>query len=846
MQERSGAELMELRTDPSIIQRALGLILEPGQITEIRAFGGKKPLGFGYFDTDHLADLARAAATFQNRGASGIYFIPNVINPALLARAANRARDARDMEATKDGDIQRRRWLLIDCDPVRPAGISSTDEEHEAALTRCREIRAGLKAEGWPAPILADSGNGGHLLYRVDLPADDGGLVERILASLRMRWSDDVVDVDRTVKNASRVWKLYGTLARKGDATPDRPHRMATILSAPTDLVAVESDRLEAFAAEAKVPLPSPPPSAAPRLTSGSQGEGEPQPGNQELQDRRIRAEVERFDPAVEGSGGDRTTFRHCCVLVKEWGLEPEVALDYLRPWNARCVPPWTEEDLLRKLQHAKRYGRKPEGTRQLEPTKGGGTSNKKRDRQVSAPGHDAADLPTPPPGREEPIPGPREPENPASPTEARDAAGEGGKDAQEPAPEGLRPFQVWDHLIFRTTEEGTRKLQRWGGNLAKILRFDARWGIRLQLDEMTQDILFDGAAVDETFADQVQEMIEETYNASFGAEEILRKVRAQAQAHPIHPVREWLRSLPEWDGVERLQHVPSDFLEAEDPLSGHLFRHWAIGAVRRVMRPGCKMDVAFVLVGQQGKRKSTFWNTLAGDRWFSDTPVDLDSKDRFQQLASAWIVELPEIDWQTYAKTAEALKAFLSSRVDRYRPPYGKAVLTVRRTSVCVGSTNRQEFLTDPTGSRRFWPVPVPDDLLIDIERLAEVRDQLWAEALVLEAQDVPHWLSPELEALRSTYAEQFTAEDTWDALAEKALEQLKEERTKANKSIQDGFTTAEILMEMGLPPHQHSRQATNRVKDAMRRLRWDSRQVQMDGIRRWRWCPRLPRLGE
>jgi hypothetical protein len=136
---------------------------------------------------------------------------------------------------TGDTDIRARRWLPLDFDPKRASGISSTDEEHEAAIERARQCRDFLVLNDWPEPIVADSGNGAHLLFRIDLPNDDNArtLLQRLLESLAVQFSDDVVAVDRTTFNAARIWKLYGTPARKGEATADRPHRLARILEYP-------------------------------------------------------------------------------------------------------------------------------------------------------------------------------------------------------------------------------------------------------------------------------------------------------------------------------------------------------------------------------------------------------------------------------------------------------------------------------------------------------------------------------------------------------------------------------------------------------------------------------------
>ena len=139
---------------------------------------------------------------------------------------------------TSDADILRRRWLPIDIDPLRPSGVSSTDEEHGLALAKADEVARWIAGLGFPEPVRADSGNGAHLLYRIDLPNDEAAtaLVKSCLATLDALFSDDRVNVDTANFNAARIWKLYGTVSRKGDNTPDRPHRRSRILSAPDEL----------------------------------------------------------------------------------------------------------------------------------------------------------------------------------------------------------------------------------------------------------------------------------------------------------------------------------------------------------------------------------------------------------------------------------------------------------------------------------------------------------------------------------------------------------------------------------------------------------------------------------
>ncbi len=219
------------------IVRALETLFEPGAVVELRALKGAETVS-GYFD-DHKS-LAREAHRLDERGFA-VYVTLNEVDPALLARAANRARKLyRGIPTTSDNDIERRRWLPLDFDPVRPSGVSATDEEKKAAGARALEVRDHLDGRGWPEPVVGDSGNGYHLLYRVDLPNDRGALelVRGVLEALAFGFSDEAVCVDTGVHNSARIWKLYGTTARKGDDTPGRPHRRSRLLKVPEGAVA--------------------------------------------------------------------------------------------------------------------------------------------------------------------------------------------------------------------------------------------------------------------------------------------------------------------------------------------------------------------------------------------------------------------------------------------------------------------------------------------------------------------------------------------------------------------------------------------------------------------------------
>jgi len=241
------------------IRASLDVLCELGSVYELRALGvaGRKRIDLGYFD--NLDAMAQAAAKLDGN-AIGVYLTLNPVNSALLSRAANRIIEwAPEGTGTVDKYIERRRWLPIDTDPDRPSGISSSEAEHQAAMERATIIRQELRDRGWPNPVVADSANGGHLLYPVDLPNDDASrdLIQRCQMALAARYTGKKVNIDAGVFNAARIWKLYGTLAKKGDSTSERPHRRAAITSVPEQRTTVSLDLLEALAAESPPMAPA-------------------------------------------------------------------------------------------------------------------------------------------------------------------------------------------------------------------------------------------------------------------------------------------------------------------------------------------------------------------------------------------------------------------------------------------------------------------------------------------------------------------------------------------------------------------------------------------------------------
>ena len=224
--------------DAAAILAALPVLFTQDDVIELRAFPkGRKRTDAGYFDGQHWPQLAEHAARLSASGAA-VYVTLNPVDPQLLSRYSNRI-EGYASTTTTDKQVTRRRWLLIDIDPVRPSGTSATDAQLDAAKVKARAVYGYLNGIGWPAPLVAESGNGMHLLYALDLPNDDDAtaLVKAVLIALGERFDDAQTKVDRAVFNAARICKLYGTLANKGDHTAAAPWRLSKLLQTPARAV---------------------------------------------------------------------------------------------------------------------------------------------------------------------------------------------------------------------------------------------------------------------------------------------------------------------------------------------------------------------------------------------------------------------------------------------------------------------------------------------------------------------------------------------------------------------------------------------------------------------------------
>lgn len=338
----------------------------PSAVVEIRAIGCTakyKPrphtIG-GFFDLDHLREAAEAAFDLQLSNARGIYFTLNPVKPDLLSRRANRveAISEADSISAADSDILRRHWILIDADPVRTSGVSSSEAEKAAALATIQRVRDDLALSDWPEPIKADSGNGYHLIYRVDLPNDEAStaLVRNCLRALAAKFDSEAVKIDTVVYNAARICKLYGTISRKGDHTPERPHRFARIRKEdiPQEIKAVPRELLEELAATAPAEKTAGKSSNGSKPRSSSQGRG--RGGNRNSDPiKAAAAYLAKVPPAISGQWGHKKIYHAACILIDGFALSTEDARPILLNWNETCQPSFSQADVERKLLEAEK-----------------------------------------------------------------------------------------------------------------------------------------------------------------------------------------------------------------------------------------------------------------------------------------------------------------------------------------------------------------------------------------------------------------------------------------------------------------------------------------------------------
>ena len=316
---------------------------------------------------------------------------------------------------------------------------------------------------------------------------------------------------------------------------------------------------------------------------------------------------------------------------------------------------------------------------------------------------------------------------------------------ANLPAPSG-EADDYWERNLELNEKQRILSTLR---NAFLILTRDDRWTGVLAFDEFANQVVKlkappyeHGASGPWGDVDDSRTMIwlSHVYRVNVEHKILIRAVVAAANERPVHPVRDYFSAL-EWDGKPRASCWLPQYLGAEDnDYSRAAGLKFLIGAVARVMRPGCKMDNVLILEGPQGRWKSTALAVLA-EPWFSDTPFTIGHNDAFLVIRGNLIMELAELDGFTRAESKSA-KAFFSSARDMFVPKYVAWSVRVPRQCVFAGTVNHGTYLRDTTGNRRYWPVKIRR---ADVDAIRADRDQIWAEAVHAYRAGTRWWVEEE-----------------------------------------------------------------------------------------------------
>ena len=428
------------------------------------------------------------------------------------------------------------------------------------------------------------------------------------------------------------------------------------------------------------------------------------------------RGYLARAEPAIEGQGGSDRLFAACCRLM--YSALPLATLHHLveEVYNPRCEPPWSVSEIDHKLADAYRRFEEPRGL----PSPGF------VDRMLArAPGAAA-----------------REPDPLHEYTFEPGMRGSG--DTRKVSL-GEVTADLYDHVD-------------WAG----VLMFDTFRDRVVAVDPPMRLDAETPAGLSNNDVQLVRVWLE-YHGKKCNAQDAGAAVEAVARRRRFHPVQDELRAL-RWDGRPRLDRVLPDYFQSPDgPYERAVGPRWFISLVARAMVPGCQSDCTLILEGEQGAGKTSAFRALMRDpTWYAESSCGVDSKDFFENLRGVWLMGFDELDSLTRASLTK-VKTVLTSTSDRYRQSYGRSSCDHPRGCGFCGSTNGAQYLNDPTGARRFWPVKTLRD--IDVARIAGDRDQLWAEAFARWSRGEPwHVNTPELLALCEAEQEARLEIDGWE----------------------------------------------------------------------------------
>lgn len=329
---------------------------------------------------------------------------------------------------------------------------------------------------------------------------------------------------------------------------------------------------------------------------------------------------------------------------------------------------------------------------------------------------------------------------------------------------------------------------------------------------------------------------LQDKFELNAKTEDIKHAIIKISSDNPFHPVKDYFRGLPIWDRVRRVERLFIDYFGAEGDKRylKEISRKTLVALVRRIFQPGIKFDYMPVLIGAQGTKKSWAIKELVGKKWFTDMPIDPRSKDTVLGLRGKWLAEVGELACFRSSDT-NTLKAFLTREEDRIRVPYRDKLENFPREFIFMGSANDDQFLKDQTGNRRFWTFAVKE---ADFEKVIEDRDQIWAEALLLEKAELRLDLDDDLiRRIAEREQESRVFHDMWE---EKIAHHLVKSAKPENgiDFPQEGFSLHDLFGPHGPFAGERSEKIPQmRVSGLLQKMGYRQFRVQKDGIQAMRY---------
>ena len=661
--------------DPNTVARAIRLLHPNGELFEIRIINGSYNAS-GYFMNADTAirELQNYQAGYKKgelAQASNIFITMNPVDNACYARKQHDKFVENVTPTTKDNEIACLHWFLIDLDPKRMSGVSSSDAELESAKARAREIYTFLQSRGWQNPIVAMSGNGMHLVYRYNAEntTENVTLWETALKVLHEKFSDDKVDVDTTVYNPARICKLWGTLAQKGFSIPERPHRNAQILDATPETPQINDiSCLKKLIDEIPLAVSEPVKISAPAPTVPAQQQTKSKKKGQfDLNEFITKYSIPVQSEANGADGSKRYVLEHCLFDETHKGKDAAIiqkadgTLCY-HCFHASCADKhWKdvrlmyEPDAYDRVQNSSEKKEKPKSPYDFDGSGMLTIENlehylevKKYQVRYNIVKHEMEYL--------------------------------GFPDYFEGAEGNNAPILIKNELQKHLKKCSVQNIMDYLDCIGRKNRINP-------ILNKIQSVKWDGV-------DRIQQI----YDMFKIAEtDTLSKIL----------FKKWL-----------MQTVCGLYNTMKNPFS------LDIVLVFQGEQGAGKTRFLQHLADLHMNRADYFGEGVC---------LDPRNKDSIIEATAKWICELGEIG-STMKKDIDIVKAVLSRAYDEYRPAYARSAIRYARMTSFVGTVNDAEFLIDQTGNRRFATIPLNPDVKIDVKNLKNFDSlQLWAQVYTL-----------------------------------------------------------------------------------------------------------------